>query len=144
MDTSEEEVYHEDPMDILEEVPVRDIGDTYLNEEEFSKKYPQNSIAQSQQPEVEERMETVPHVMNYNEIGVFLDEQEKIGQLLGQNNNVNEMDKFILGELLNINTTSTTVPVPAAATSASAASTSEEMEVEVNITPRQSNQVCYF
>ena len=83
MDTSEEEVYHEDPMDILEEVPVRDIGDTYLNDEEFNKKYPQNSIAQSQQQEFEERMESVPHVMNYDEIGVFLDEQEKIGQLLG-------------------------------------------------------------
>ena len=146
MDTLEE-VYHEDPMDILEEVSVTDIGDTYLNDEEFNKKYPLQSIAQSQQ-QIEERMETVPHVMNYDEIGVFLDEQEKIGQLLGQNNNVNEMDNFILGDVLNITTTSTTVPVPAAATSAStaasAASTSKEMEVEVNISSRQSNQVCYF
>ena len=29
-------------MDSLEEVPIADVGDTYLSEEEFNQKYPQH------------------------------------------------------------------------------------------------------
>ena len=37
-------VYYEETMDILEETPVADIGDTYLSDEQFNLKYPQHPI----------------------------------------------------------------------------------------------------
>ena len=37
-------VFPEDPMDTLEELPVADIGDTYLTDEQFNQKYPQHTI----------------------------------------------------------------------------------------------------
>ena len=79
-------LHYEDPMDTLEEVPVTDVGDTYLTEDELNKKYPKDDNNQVQQ--VEERMDTVPYVMNVHELGVFLDNQEKIGKVINQNNNV--------------------------------------------------------
>ena len=43
--TSSEEkkspIFYEDPMDTLEELPVADIGDSYLTDEQFNQKYPQ-------------------------------------------------------------------------------------------------------
>ena len=36
--------FQEDPMDTLEELPVADIGDTYLTDEQFNQKYPQHTI----------------------------------------------------------------------------------------------------
>ena len=42
MDTSP--IFQEDPMDTLEELPVADIGDTYLTDEQFNQKYPQHTI----------------------------------------------------------------------------------------------------
>ena len=148
-------LHYEDPMDTLEEVPVTDVGDTYLSEDELNKKYPKDDNNQAQQGE--ERMDTVPYVMNYHELGVFLDNQEKIGKVIKQNNNVEEMemdnnvqgmkddnnlqememDNFILGEVLNPNSTS------AAAPAASSVAESKAMEVQVQVTANQSNQV-YF
>ena len=40
-------VYHEDILDILEEIPFPDIEDTYLNDEQFNQKYPQHPAAVS-------------------------------------------------------------------------------------------------
>ena len=37
-------IFQEDPMDTLEELPVADIGDTYLTDEQFNQKYPQHNI----------------------------------------------------------------------------------------------------
>ena len=37
-------IFQEDPMDTLEELPVGDIGDTYLTDEQFNQKYPQHTI----------------------------------------------------------------------------------------------------
>ena len=37
-------IFQEDPMDTLEELPVADIGDTYLTDEQFNQKYPQHTI----------------------------------------------------------------------------------------------------
>ena len=37
-------VQYEDTMDTLEEIPVADIGDTYLSDEQFNQKYPQHPI----------------------------------------------------------------------------------------------------
>ena len=37
-------IFHEDPMDTLEELPVADLGDTYLTDEQFNQKYPQHTI----------------------------------------------------------------------------------------------------
>ena len=152
-------LHYEDPMDTLEEVPVRDVGDTYLSEDELNKKYPKDDNNQAQQGE--ERMDTVPYVMNYHELGVFLDNQEKIGKVINQNNNVEEMemdnnvqgmkddnnlqememDNFILGEVLNPNSASA---APAAVPVASSVAESEAMEVQVQVTANQSNQVCLF
>ena len=45
--TSSEEkspLNYEDPMDILEEKPIADVGDTYLRDEVFNQKYPQHPI----------------------------------------------------------------------------------------------------
>ena len=104
-------------------------------------------------------MDTVPYVMNVHELGVFLDNQEKIGKVINQNNNVEEMEidnnvqgmkednnvqememyNFILGEVLNPNSASaapTAVPV--------AASVAESEAMEVQVTANQSNQVCLF
>ena len=36
--------FQEDTMDTLEELPVADIGDTYLTDEQFNQKYPQHTI----------------------------------------------------------------------------------------------------
>ena len=62
-------LHYEDPMDTLEEVPVTDVGDTYLSEDELNKKYPKDDNNQAQQ--AEERMDTVPYVMNVHELGCF-------------------------------------------------------------------------
>ena len=149
-------LHYEDPMDTLEEVPVTDVGDTYLSEDELNKKYPKDDNNQAQQ--AEERMDTVPYVINYHELGVFLYNQEKIGKVINQNNNVEEMemdnnvqgmkednnlqememDNFILGEVLNPNSASAAVPV------AASVAESEAMEVQVQVTANQSNQVCLF
>ena len=164
-------LHYEDPMDTLEEVPVRDVGDTYLSEDELNMKYPKDDNNQAQQGE--ERIDTVPYVMNYHELGVFLDNQEKIGKVIKQNNNVEEMemdnnvqgmkddnnlqememDNFILGEVLNPNSGPAAVPavVPVAASAAPASvpvtasvTESEAMEVQVQVATNQSNQVCLF
>ena len=37
-------VQYEDTMDTLEEIPVADIGDTYLSDKQFNQKYPQHQI----------------------------------------------------------------------------------------------------
>ena len=37
-------IFQEDPMDTLEELPVADIRDTYLTDEQFNQKYPQHTI----------------------------------------------------------------------------------------------------
>ena len=37
-------MFYDDHMDILEEVPVADIGDTYLTDAQFNEKYPQHPI----------------------------------------------------------------------------------------------------
>ena len=37
-------MFQEDPMDTLEELPVADIGDTYLTDDQFNQKYPQHTI----------------------------------------------------------------------------------------------------
>ena len=37
-------IFQEDPMDTLEELPVADLGDTYLTDEQFNQKYPQHTI----------------------------------------------------------------------------------------------------
>ena len=37
-------IFKEDPMDTFEELPVADIGDTYLTDEQFNQKYPQHTI----------------------------------------------------------------------------------------------------
>ena len=37
-------IFQEYPMDTLEELPVADIGDTYLTDEQFNQKYPQHTI----------------------------------------------------------------------------------------------------
>ena len=37
-------IFYEDPMDTLEELPVADIGDTYLSDEQFNQKYPQQPV----------------------------------------------------------------------------------------------------
>ena len=42
-------IFYEDPMDTLEELPVADIGDTYLTDEQFNKKYPQQPLHVSTQ-----------------------------------------------------------------------------------------------
>ena len=36
--------FQKDPMDTLEELPVADLGDTYLTDEQFNQKYPQHTI----------------------------------------------------------------------------------------------------
>ena len=146
----------QDPMDTLEEVPVTD---TYLSEDGLNKKYPKDDNYQAQQ--AEERMDTVPYVMNVHELGVLLDNQEKIGKVINQNNNVEEMemdnnvqgmkednnvqememDNFILGEVLNPNSASA---APAAVPVAASVAESEAMEVQVQVTANQSNQVCLF
>ena len=41
---------YDDPMDVLEEIPVTDIGDTYLTDEQFNQKYPQHAIDVSCNP----------------------------------------------------------------------------------------------
>ena len=42
-------IFYEDPMDTLEELPVADIGDTYLTDEQFNQKYPQQPVHVSTQ-----------------------------------------------------------------------------------------------
>lgn len=37
-------IFQEDPMDTLEELPVANIEDTYLTDEQFNQKYPQHTI----------------------------------------------------------------------------------------------------
>ena len=44
-------------------------------------------------------METEPHVLDIDELGLILDEQEKIGKTLKKENTMN-MDGVILGEVL--------------------------------------------
>ena len=42
-------ISYEDPMDTLEELPVADIGDTYLTDAQFNQKYPQQNVHVSTQ-----------------------------------------------------------------------------------------------
>ena len=69
-------LHYEDPMDTLEEVSVTDVADTYLSEDEFNKKYPKDDNNQVQQ--AEERMDTVPYVMNVHELSVSLTIKKKL------------------------------------------------------------------
>ena len=68
-------------------------------------------------------METEPHIMSIDELGVLLAEQELIGKTLDTGINKVEMDNFILDEVLG------------------AQGSSMEVKVEVK-TAKQSNQVC--
>ena len=70
-----------------------------------------------------ESLETEPHVMSMDELGVLLAEQEVIGNTLDSRINEVEMDKFILDQVLG------------------AQGSSMEVKVEVK-TAKQSNQVC--
>ena len=45
-------------------------------------------------------MKTEPHISNLEELAEFLDEQEKIGKILGNEMNPMEMDNFIVNEVL--------------------------------------------
>ena len=139
---------YEDPMDTLEEIPVRDVGDTYLNDEQFNQKYPKHLVdeEQQQQQQVQEMetifqiqgpqqiheeqqqqpMETVPYIMSMDELALFLDDQEKIGKVLGEN--TREMDNFLLSEIVNGNSVA-----------------EEPMDVQdEQETSSQSNQVCFI
>ena len=138
---------YEDPMDTLEEIPVRNVGDTYLNDEQFNQKYPKHLIDEEQeQQQVQEMetvfqiqdqqqmheeqqqqpMETVPHIMSMDELALFLDDQEKIGKVLGES--TREMDNFLLSEIVNGNSVA-----------------EEPMDVQdEQETSRQSNQVCFI
>ena len=72
-------------------------------------------------------MKTEPHISNLEELAEFLDEQEKIGKILGNEMNPMEMDNFIVNEVLR--------------------EKSSEMDVQVKIVTdpaKQSNQVCSF
>ena len=42
-------IFYEDPMDTLEELPVADVEDTYLTDEQFNQKYPQHATHVSTQ-----------------------------------------------------------------------------------------------
>ena len=91
--------------------------------------------------------------------------KKKIGKVINQNNNVEEiemdnnvqgmemdnnvqgmeMDNFILGEVLNPNSASAApAAVPVAASVTGNVAESEGMEVQVQVTANQSNQVCLF
>ena len=134
-------VRFEDPMDTLEEVPITDIGDTYLTDEQFNEKYPKHEIDQPLL-EQEQIMETVPHVLNLDDFGVFLDEQEKFEKLLRQNdieeNNfldqLLEQDANQLVEERRENTP----------TSAAAAASGDGIQVKVEITAKDKSKVCLF
>ena len=132
----------EDPMDTLEETPVRDVGDTYLTEEQFNQKYPKHLIDQQgeemetvletqgqqqiHEEEQQQPMETVPHIMSMDELALFLDDQEKIGKVLGES--TREMDNFLLSEVGN-----------------GSSAAQEPMDVQdEEETTRQSNQVCFL
>ena len=72
-------------------------------------------------------METEPYVMDMNELGILLDEQEKIGKTFQNTAQREDMDKFLLEEVLGENRSF------------------QQPEVEVQIrTTEQSNQVCYI
>ena len=139
-------VRFEDPMDTLEEVPITDIGDTYLTDEQFNEKYPKHEIDLPLM-EQEQVMETVPHVLTLDDFGVFLDEQEKFEKLLGQNNieennfldQLLEQDANQLVEERRENT-----PTSAAATAAAAASSGDGIQVKVEITAEDNSKVCLF
>ena len=126
---SEEKSPHpnEDPMDILEELPISDIGDTYLTEEQFNEKYPQHTIDQQQQ------METEPHVCDLEELARFLNEQEQIEQTLLNGNMQVEMDNFILEEVLNGNTNP---PVEDKKT--------REVQLQLKTESTKQSQVCFL
>ena len=84
--------------------------------------------------------------MTMDEIAVFLDDQEKIGKVLGQINNEVEMDNFIVGEVLNANPGEVTVVASEADREENypSVAASAAMEVQVEVAPRQSNQVCFI
>ena len=72
-------------------------------------------------------METEPHVLDIDELGLLLDEQEKIGKTFKKENTEN-MDGVILGEVLGEQKSAMEVTVQIR---------TEEEEV------KQSNQVCF-
>ena len=128
-------VNNEDPMDTLEEVPDMDIQDTYLSDEQFNEKYPLHTIDQVQQ----QQMETVPYIMNIDELGMFLDDQEKIGKVIGQQQM--EIDNFLLGEVLNGDNNS-----KGEERKENSSTEGMDIKVEVATAAKQSNKVCsiYF
>ena len=145
-------VRFEDPMDTLEEVPIANVEDTYLTDEQFNEKYPKHEI---DQPLVEQEqiMETVPHVLNLDDFGVFLDEQEKFEKLLRQphieeNNFLDqllEQDANQSVEERRENTTASAAAAPAASTAtATIASSGDGFQVKVEITAEDKSKVCLF
>ena len=138
----------EDPMDTLEEVPITDVGDTYLTDEQFNEKYPKHEI---DQPLIEQEqvMETVPHVLNLDDFGVFLDEQEKFEKLLGQTNiEENNFLDQLLEQDANQSVEERRENIPAAATvpaaSAAATSSRDGIQVKVQITAEETSKVCFL
>ena len=76
---------------------------------------------------MKEEIKTEPHITNLDELAAILDEQEKIGQILGNEMNEVEMDNFIVNEIL--------------------AEEPSNMEVQVQVRrdpSKQSNQVCFL
>ena len=140
-------VRFEDPMDTLEEVPITDVGDTYLTDEQFNEKYPKHEI---DQPLIEQEqvMETVPHVLNLDDFGVFLDEQEKFEKLLGQTNiEENNFLDQLLEQDANQSVEERRENIPAAATvaaSAAATSSRDGLQVKVQITAEETSKACFL
>ena len=137
-------VRFEDPMDTLEEVPITDIGDTYLTDEQFNQKYPKHEIDQPLL-EQEQVMETVPHVLNLDDFGVFLDEQEKFEKLLGQTNieDNNFLDQ-LLEEDANQSVENRRENTPTSPAAAAAAASIDGIQVKVEITAEDKSKVCLF
>lgn len=72
-------------------------------------------------------METVPYILDLDELGVILDNQEKLEKLFGDKDNQKQMDTFLLEEVLDEDTNERTAK-----------------KREIAPPPNQSNQVCFF
>ena len=142
-------VRFEDPMDTLEETPITDVGDTYLTDEQFNEKYPKHEIDQPVM-EQEQIMETVPHVLNLDDFAVFLDEQEKLGRVLVQDNIAvnNFLDELLeQEEIASVEERRENIPPPASVPPAAAAAkvaSRDGMEVKVEITAEEASKVCLY
>ena len=140
-------VRFEDPMDTLEETPITDIGDTYLTDEQFNEKYPKHEIDQPVM-EQEQIIETVPHVLNLDDFAVFLDEQEKLGRVLGQDNiAVNNFLDELLEQEKNATVEKRMENIsspPAAAAASTTVASRDGMEVKVEITAEETSKVCLY